>query len=97
MSDDMLLVNFAAMQAASDNISSAIKALNEQLDQLERDAAPLVSTWDGVARAAYDQRQGTWRAAAGELTAMLSDIKRALDDSAHDYAATEQRNVRLFQ
>lgn len=97
MSDEMLRVDFAAMRVASDNIASAVRTLDEQLGQLERDAAPLVATWDGAARAAYDERQATWRGAAGELAAMLGEIKRALDDSAHDYAAAEQRNLRLFQ
>ncbi|HET8662096.1 MAG TPA: WXG100 family type VII secretion target [Micromonosporaceae bacterium] len=97
MSDEMLRVDFAAMRAASDNIASAVRTLDEQLSQLERDAAPLVAAWDGAARAAYDERQAAWRRAAGDLAAMLGDIRRALDESAHDYAAAEQRNVRLFQ
>jgi WXG100 family type VII secretion target len=94
---DMLIVNFGAMHAAEGNIDAAIKSLNEQLGQLERDAAPLVATWGGEAKEAYEVRQKTWRNAAAELSAMLVEIKRALVESGHDYRHTEDRNVRLFQ
>lgn len=95
--NEMLVVNFAAMHAASGDIQTAIKALTDQLGQLERDAAPLVSSWDGDAKAAYEGRQRQWRTAASELSVMLTEIKKALDDSAQDYRDTETRNVRLFE
>ncbi|HZN72597.1 MAG TPA: WXG100 family type VII secretion target [Micromonosporaceae bacterium] len=97
MRDEPLLVNFTAMSTASANIAAAIRTLHDQLAELEQSAAPLVSTWEGSARSAYDQRQAQWRAAAAELTATLTDIKQALDDSAADYAYTERRNSHLFE
>ncbi len=95
--NDMLVVNFGAMHSASDGISGAIGTLTEQLNQLERDAAPLVATWSGEAREAYEVRQRAWRTAATELSTMLIEIKKALDDSTHDYRGAEDRNVRLFE
>jgi WXG100 family type VII secretion target len=71
-------------------------ALDSQLDQLERDAAPLVSQWTGTARDAYDQRASRWRAAAADLSGMLRAIKGAVDESAADYLATERNNAMLF-
>jgi len=97
MSDDALLVDFTAMATASADIGTAIRTLHEQLAELERGAAPLVASWAGDARSAYDDRQAQWRSAAAELTAMLTDIRRALDDSAADYAHTERRNTQLFR
>ena len=69
-SGETLVVNFAALHQASADIQQALGALDTQLSQLERDAAPLVSTWDGDARQAYDVRQAAWRRAAGDLAAM---------------------------
>jgi WXG100 family type VII secretion target len=92
-----MIVNFAAMQQASVDIQSALNALTNQLAELERDAAPLVATWDGAAREAYDVRQARWRGAADDLSRILRDIKVALDESATDYHHTEQRNIGLFQ
>ena len=94
---DVLVVNFAALQQAGADIQSALGALTTQLSQLERDAAPLVASWDGAAREAYDVRQARWRSAADDLSRILRDIKVALDDSAADYQHTERRNTGLFQ
>ena len=94
---DVLVVNFAALQQASADIQSALGALTNQLADLERDAAPLVATWDGTAREAFDVRQARWRNAAEDLSRILRDIKVAVDESAADYHHTEQRNTGLFE
>ena len=91
-----LTVNFARLVETSGHIQSAIGSLRSQLSQLESDAAPLVATWSGEARAAYEQRQATWRQASAELTIMLESIKRGLDESIADYQRTEKHNVGLF-
>jgi len=96
MNDDLLVVNFAALDSASSDIAHALGELETQLDQLERDAAPLVAQWSGDARAAYDARQAKWRSAATDLARMLRDIKGAVDSSAADYLATERSNANLF-
>ncbi len=93
---DVLVVNFAALQKAGADIQSALNTLQSQLGQLERDAAPLVAGWDGEARQAYDVRQARWQQAAGDLSTILRDIKRALDESALDYQQTERHNTGLF-
>jgi early secretory antigenic target protein ESAT-6 len=94
---EVLRVDFAAMQAASADIRTALGVLREQLAQVESDAAPLMSTWEGEARDAYLVRQGRWRRAADDLATILGDIGRALDESTADYAATERRNAGMFQ
>ena len=96
MTDGVLVVNFAALQQASGDIQRALNTLESQLNQLERDAAPLVASWDGEAKQSYDQRQAKWRQASQDLQAMLRDIKIALDGSAADYLSTEKRNTSLF-
>jgi WXG100 family type VII secretion target len=93
---DIMYINFPALQKASADIQTALNSMETQLGQLERDAAPLVSTWDGDAKAAYEQRQARWRSAANDLSVMLRDIKVAVDDSAADYLNTEKRNTQLF-
>ncbi|MEE6261247.1 WXG100 family type VII secretion target [Plantactinospora sonchi] len=97
MGDGLLVVNFAAMQQASADIQKAMNTLDSQLDQLESDAAPLVSTWEGEAQQAYQVRQAKWRQSQQELSNMLRDIKMALDESAQDYLSTEKKNTGLFQ
>ncbi len=97
MEHGVLVVNFAALQQAGADIQRALSTLDSQLGQLERDAAPLVASWNGEAREAYEVRQSRWRAASQDLQAMLRDIKLAVEDSATDYLDTEKRNANLFQ
>jgi early secretory antigenic target protein ESAT-6 len=94
---DRIVVNFHQLHTASDHIATAVATLNSELAELERAAAPLVETWGGTAKEAYEQRQATWRTAARDLADVLGQIKRAVDDSAADYANTEQRNTNLFR
>lgn len=93
---EILRVEFGALHHASESITTALRSLQGQLDQLERDAAPLVSTWQGDAQQAYHLRQTRWREAADHLSVMLRDIKRALDDSAAEYLRTERDNTVMF-
>ncbi|WP_431880071.1 WXG100 family type VII secretion target, partial [Micromonospora marina] len=88
MEHGVLVVNFAALQQAGADIQRALSTLESQLGQLERDAAPLVASWNGEAREAYEVRQSRWRAASQDLQAMLRDIKLAVEDSATDYLDT---------
>jgi len=97
MNDGVLVVRFPALQQASADIQKALSTLDSQLGQLERDAAPLVSSWDGDAKQAYEQRQARWRSASQDLQTMLRDIKSAVDESAADYQSTERKNTNLFQ
>jgi ESAT-6 family protein len=95
--DDVMYINFPALQKASADIQVALNNLESQLGQLERDAAPLIASWDGDAKSSYEQRQARWRSAANDLAVMLRDIKVAVDDSAADYLDTERRNTKLFE
>lgn len=97
MNDGVLVVTFPALQQASADIQKALSTIETQLGQLERDAAPLVATWSGEAKQAYDQRQARWRSASQDLQSMLREIKLAVDDSAADYLSTEKKNTSLFQ
>ena len=95
--DGVLLVDFGSLHQAGADIQKALNTLQSQLDQLERDAGPLVATWDGAARDAYAQRQARWRSASHDLQNILRNIKVAVDRSTEDYLSTEQRAAQRFQ
>jgi early secretory antigenic target protein ESAT-6 len=94
--DGLLLVTFGSLEQASADIQKALQTLQSQLDQLERDAGPLVQTWDGAAQEAYSARQAKWRAASLDLQNILQNIKKAVDESAADYVATERQATQRF-
>ncbi|NJC71921.1 WXG100 family type VII secretion target [Planosporangium thailandense] len=91
-----LLVQFGQLQAAAGHIDSAISALHTQLDDLGSAAKPLVATWNGAAQDAYQQRQQQWTRAAQDLTNILQNIKKALEESTQEYIQTEKTNTSLF-
>ena len=95
--DGMLLVNFGALQQAGADIQKAVSTLQSQLDELERNAAPLVATWEGEAQQAYAAHQAKWRAASQDLTNILQNIKAAVDQSTEDYITTEKQATSRFQ
>lgn len=95
--DGLLLVNFGSLQQAGADIQKALNTLQSQLDQLERDAGPLVATWDGDAQQAYAQRQAKWRSASTDLHNILQNIKGAVDQSVQDYISTERQATQRFQ
>ena len=97
MNDGLLLVNFGALQQASLDNQKALTELSNQLSQLERDAGPLVATWQGTAQEAYRERQARWQAAASELSEILRNIKLAVEASAQDYQDTERKATNRFQ
>jgi len=97
MNDGVLLVNFAALQQAGADIHKALNELQAQLGQLDRDAGPLVSTWTGVAQAAYAERQRKWTAAADDLATILHNVNMAVDESAADYQRTENQAQQRFE
>jgi WXG100 family type VII secretion target len=97
MSGDQLLVNVARLRETSAHIQSTVSSLQAQLADLESDARPLVATWSGAAREAYEQRQNTWREASSDLVSILSQIRMALDEAANDYESTENANANMFR
>jgi early secretory antigenic target protein ESAT-6 len=93
---DKLVVNFAALHQAAGDIQNAISSMESQLHEAESTAQPLVASWDGDAKEAYQQRQQKWTQAANDLGTMLRDIKKAVEESASHYQDTEHRNTNLF-
>ncbi|WP_238017384.1 WXG100 family type VII secretion target [Dactylosporangium sp. AC04546] len=94
--DDMLVVNFGAMEHAGQSIQTALNTLNARLDEVSQLGRRLTSGWQGEAREAYAARQAGWERAGNDLALMLKDIKLALDESMQRYLETEHRNRQLF-
>jgi len=94
--DDTLVVNFGAMEHASQSINSALNTLNSRLDEVSQLGKRLTASWEGESREAYAARQAGWERAGVDLALMLTDIKSALDESMRRYLETENRNRQLF-
>jgi early secretory antigenic target protein ESAT-6 len=94
--NDIMIVNFGALDHAGQAIQSALHTLDARLDEVDQLGRRLSATWTGEAQAAYQVRQSAWQGAAEDLSAMLRDIHTALTESMQHYLDTEQRNKGLF-
>lgn len=94
---DRIVVNFAALNQAASDINSALTTMRGQLEEADQTAKPLVQSWDGAAREAYEVRQTKWTQAANDIATMLGEIQKAVVDSADEFQNTENRNTQLFQ
>lgn len=92
----MLRVDFAALQQGVADIQKGLNTLENQLAELERDAGPLVASWEGEAKQQYDDRQRRWTQASVHLQGILREIKGALEASAASYLETEQKAAQRF-
>jgi 6 kDa early secretory antigenic target len=96
MNDGVLLVNWAKLDTASQQIQSAVNKLDNDLAELDSLGKKLNGTWSGTAQAAYDQRQVTWTNSANDLKQILQSIKNAVDQASVNYKDTETRATNRF-
>jgi WXG100 family type VII secretion target len=94
---DRVLVTFAALAEAAQQIQSTYNNLNTKLTDLESQLKPVVSTWTGNASQNYQVQQQKWNAAQTDLNTVLQAIGKALE-AAHDaYTTTETSNTTAWQ
>jgi WXG100 family type VII secretion target len=94
---DGLVVNHAGLDEASERLSSAVKTIGSDLDQLESDLKPLQHEWSGQAQAAYAQAKAKWDGAIGEMVQLLNDTSTTVSQSNSDYHAADVRGANSFQ
>jgi len=89
-------VTFAELAAAQATVAGTAASVTAQLDDLKRELAPLVATWEGQAATDYAARQRRWDAAAADLAAVLARIGTALGQANEGYRQVEQVNARRW-
>jgi early secretory antigenic target protein ESAT-6 len=95
-SDGRIVVTFGAVQAASADCGTVANQMNQQLDDLKSYLNPLVGSWTGQAAEQYRALEAQWERSASDLTAVLTQIQKALDNAYQNYAATEAANAKLW-
>ena len=89
-------VTFAELAAAQTAVAGTAASITARLDDLKRELAPLVGSWEGQAATDYAARQRQWDTAAGDLAAVLSRIGTALGQANDGYRQVEQVNARRW-
>ena len=94
---DGLLVNHAGLNEVGDHLYKMVKDIDDRMNNLERDLAPLQSEWSGNAQAAYLQAKTKWDTAIAEMMQLLNDTGTTVGQSNQDYHAADLRGAHQFQ
>jgi early secretory antigenic target protein ESAT-6 len=96
MTMDGLRVNHAGLDNAADDLGQAVKKIDDRLNRLESELAPLRSDWSGNAQQAYATAKATWDNAMNEMKTLLAETSTAVMQSNQEYKAADQRGAASF-
>ena len=96
MGYDGLLVNHGQLDQAAQDIASAVKAIDDRMNQLESELNPLQSDWAGNAQAAYATAKQQWDTAISEMAQLLAQTGVTVGQSNQDYHAADLRGANQF-
>jgi len=96
MTLDGLRVNHAGLDSVADDLGQAVRRIDERLDRLESELAPLRSDWTGSAQQAYTTAKATWDRAMQEMRGLLQETSVAVVQSNAEYRAADQRGAAAF-
>ena len=74
MSTGGLRVNHAGLDTAAQDLSRAVQQIDDRLNRLESELAPLRSDWTGNAQQAYIAAKAKWDTAMQEMKTLLADL-----------------------
>jgi early secretory antigenic target protein ESAT-6 len=96
MSLDGLRVNHAGLDTAAEDLATAVKAIDDRLNRLEGELAPLRSDWTGNAQSAYQVAKAKWDGAMQDMKTLLQDTSNTVHQSNAEYKAADQRGASSF-
>ena len=94
---DGLLVNHAGLDQAAQDLANGVQAIDNRMNQLEQDLAPLQSQWAGNAQQSYNVAKTRWNTAIDEMKLLLADTSRTVSQSNAEYGAADNRGAQNFQ
>ena len=93
MPDGLIKVGFAQIAEASSNIATTQKSVDQLLDDLKSRLQSIRQSYEGEARAAWEQTQQQWDTAAADLNQVLAQIGTAVQQAGENYQQAEKANV----
>ncbi|HEX5089619.1 MAG TPA: WXG100 family type VII secretion target [Nocardioides sp.] len=94
---DGLVVNHGGLDEVGQHLYKMVKDIDNRMNDLERDLAPLQSDWSGNAQMAYNQAKTKWDTAIAEMMQLLNDTSTTVGQSNQDYHAADVRGANQFQ
>ncbi len=97
MSLDGLRVNHAGLDTAAQDLYTAVKDIDDRMNRLENELAPLKSDWTGNAQASYHSAKAKWDAAIQEMRDLRAQTSQSVNQSNAEYKAADQRGAAAFE
>ena len=97
MSLDGLRVNHAGLDTAAEDLGRTVKQIDDRLNRLESELAPLRSDWTGNAQQAYQTAKAKWDSAIQEMRNLLDQTSQTVHQSNAEYKAADQRGAAAFE
>lgn len=97
MSIDGLLVNHAALEAASAQLLGTASRIDDRLNTLEAELQPLRDAWTGGAQVSYLAAKDTWDKAIAEVIVLLQQAAAMVQESSAAYRAADLRGAARFE
>lgn len=94
---DRIKVSFGALDTAVADVQGGARAMEQRMQQLRSDIAPMLATWDGAARESYATAQARWDAGWQELQAALDELGRTTAGANQGYDDAERATMQSFQ
>lgn len=93
---DGLRVNHGALDHAAEQMKATVDRIDNRLNQLEGELAPLASQWSGHQRNAYYEAKHQWDWAIQEMKHLLDRSHATVYDSNDQYRAVDLRGAGRF-
>ena len=93
---DGLRVDHAALDQAAQDLSTAVRAIDGRMNDLENELRNLQSDWTGQAKGQYEISKQRWNTAIYEMLTVLGQTSTSVTQSNADYIAADQRGAQSF-
>ena len=93
----MLVVDFAALQAAIDHMARFGHDVTESLEDVDRAMAGLRATWHGDASESQAQAQQQWDDGAEQMNTALKQLQTIAQQAHKNYSDAVSKNKEMWE
>jgi len=96
MNLDGIRVQHAALNQAAQDMYQTVKDIDDRMNRLESELAPLKSEWRGSQQEAYTRAKAKWDWAIQEMRDLLDESHKTVYQSNEEYMAADRRGAASF-
>jgi len=96
MNLDGIRVQHAALDQAAQDMYQTVKDIDDRMNRLESELAPLKSDWLGGQQEAYTRAKAKWDWAIQEMRDLLDESHKTVYQSNAEYMAADKRGAASF-